>query len=126
MFADDVGLWSQSSKIFSSRNCWVLNFGWRSVQSIEYPQMMMNLNEETKINFKQMWTESPGNCFMVLVGSEYFQAVDQIEKRVEEIHEELNIVKIDKFFFFEQMHKDVLPVTNNSKKPKVWTLIRRF
>ena len=79
----------------------------------------MNLDEETKINFKQMWSESPGNCFMVLVGSEYFQVVDQIDKRVEEIHEDLNIVKIDKFFFFEKIDKDVLPVTKNFTKPKV-------
>ena len=79
---------------------------------------MMNLNEEREFNMKQMWTESPGNCFVALVGVKYFQVVDQIEKRLEKVQEELNAFKMEKMFFFEHLDKSVLPVTMNFKKPK--------
>ena len=76
----------------------------------------MNMN--SNMNFKQMWMESPGNCFIVLVGVKYFQVVDQIEKKVEEIQNQVSFTKIEKMFFFEKSD-DILPISKTFKLPKV-------
>ena len=65
-----------------------------------------------------MWMESPGNCFIVLVGVKYFQVVDQIEKKVEEIQNQVSFTKIEKMFFFEKSD-DILPISKTFKMPKV-------
>ena len=76
----------------------------------------MNMN--SNMNFKQTWMDSPGNCFIVLVGVKYFQVVDQIEKKVEEIQNQVSFTKIEKMFFFEKSD-DILPISKTFKMPKV-------
>ena len=65
-----------------------------------------------------MWMESPGNCFIVLVGVKYFQVVDQIEKKVEEIQNQVSFTKIEKMFFFEKS-ETIVPISKTFKMPKV-------
>ena len=76
------------------------------------------MNMKSNVNFQQMWMESPGNCFIVLVGVKYFQVVDQIEKKVEEIQNQVSFTKIEKMFFFEKSD-DILPISKTFKMPKV-------
>ena len=116
MYADDIGQWLQNSKLLKNRNCYVFNFGWSKTETISTPQIKMNMNNN--FNFKQMWMESPGNCFIVLVGVKYFQVVDQIEKKVEEIQNQVSFTKIEKMFFFEKSD-DILPISKTFKMPKV-------
>ena len=116
LYADDIGQWLQNSKLLNNRNCYIFNFGWSKTETISTPQIMMNMN--IKVNLKQMWMESPGNCFIVLVGVKYFQVVDQIEKKVEEIQNQVSFTKIEKMFFFEKSD-DILPIFKTFKMPKV-------
>ena len=77
------------------------------------------MTTDKTVNFKKMWTESPGNCFIVLVGSKYFQDVDQIEKKVEEMQTQYKThIKIEKMFYFEKSGEN-LPTSMNFKRPKV-------
>ena len=99
-----------------NKNCYVFNFGWKNDEVTRFPQIMMDLDKS--VNFKKMWTESPANCFIVLVGSKYFQDVDQIEKNVEEIQNQVSHNKIEKMFFFEKSGKN-LPTSKTFKRPKV-------
>ena len=116
LYADDIGQWLRNSKFLKSRNCYVFNFGWSKTETISTPQIMMNM--KSNVNFQQMWMESPGNCFIVLVGVKYFQVVDQIEKKVEEIQNQVSFTKIEKMFFFEKSD-DILPISKTFKMPKV-------
>ena len=115
-YADDISQWLQNSKLMKNKNCYVLNFGWQNDEVTRFPQIMMTLDKT--VNFKKMWTESPGNCFIVLVGSKYFQDVDQIENKVEEIQNQVSHNKIEKMFYFEKSGKN-LPTSKTFKRPKV-------
>ena len=100
----------------TNKNCYVLNYDYKRFPATKFPMMMMNLDKT--VNFKKMWTDSPGNCFIVLVGSKYFQDVDQIEKNVEEIQNQVSHNKIEKVFYFKKSGKN-LPTSKAFKRPKV-------
>ena len=114
---DDVAYWIQNSKILSSRNCYVLNYGWKNVEAFE-TQIQMSLKNEKMISFHHTWGQSPGNCWIVLVGQENLQNVDQIDKKLDEILNELMIINAQKMFLFEKID-DKLPHTIAFKWPKV-------
>ena len=118
LHADGISQWSQNLRVLSSRNCYVLNFGFENVHSFEAPQIMMSLKKEKIFSFHQMWKQSPGNCFIVLVGEKYFQSVDKISEMLEQIIQELRIVKILKIFFFESK-TEKLPETKTFTQAKV-------
>ena len=115
-YADDITLWLEGTKPYSSMNCLALNFGWKNVDSIDIPQIVMTLNTD-KISFKHMWNHDSFNCFIVLVGGKYFQVVDEISEKVDEIVDNLNIMKIKTTYFFEKTDSG-LPKTK-SLMPKV-------
>ena len=116
-FNDDVGQWLLPDyNKMTNKNCYILNYDYKNFLSTEFPMIMMTLDKS--VNFKKMWTESPGNCFIVLVGSKYFQDVDQIEKKVEEIQNQVSHNKIEKMFYFEKSGKN-LPTSKTFKRPKV-------
>ena len=115
-YADDITLWLEGTVTYASRNCLALNFGWKNVDSIDIPQIVMTLNTD-KISFKHMWNQDSFNCFIVLVGGKYFQVVDEISEKVDEIVDNLNIMKIKTTYFFEKTDSG-LPKTK-SLMPKV-------
>ena len=116
LYADHIGQWLQNSNLLKNRNCYIFNFEWTTPETTRFPQIMMNLDKP--FNLMQMWMENPGNCFIVLVGSKYFQVVDQIEKKVEEIQNQVSFTKIEKMFFFEKS-ETIVPISKTFKKPKV-------
>ena len=116
-FNDDVGQWLLPDyNKMTNKNCYVLNYDYKKFPPTKLPMIMMTLDKS--VNFKKMWTESPGNCLIVLVGSKYFQDVDQIEEKVEEIQNQVSDNKIEKMFFFEKSGKN-LPTSKTFKRPKV-------
>ena len=116
-FNDDVGQWLLPDyNKMTNKNCYVLNYDYKKFPPTKFPMIMMTLDKS--VNFKNMWRESPGNCFIVLVGSKYFQDVDQIEKKVEEIQNQVSHNKIEKMFYFEKSGKN-LPTSKTFKRPKV-------
>ena len=92
---------SQHSKpgenVFESRNCFGLNVGWKSVQTLEIPTLSMNLDQEFKISKKDF--KAPMNCFIVFVGGKFIKDVDSVVERAKEISEEFYINKPSMYFF---------------------------
>ena len=86
------------------------------MDSIDIPQTVMTLNSDEN-SFKHMWNHGSYNCFIVLVGGEYFQVVDEISEKVDGIVDILNIMKIRTTYFFEETDSG-LPKTR-SFMPKV-------
>ena len=78
-------------------NCFGLNFGWKSVQTLEIPTLSMNLDQGLKISKKDF--KAPMNCFIVFVGGKYIKDVDSVVERAKEISEEFHINKPCIYFF---------------------------
>ena len=83
--------------VFQSRNCFGLNFGWKSVETLEIPTLPMNLDQGFKISKKDF--KAPMNCFIVFVGGKFIKDADFVVQRTKEISEQLHINKPSMYFF---------------------------
>ena len=90
--------------VFESRNCFGLNFGWKSVKTLGIPLITMNLDRSVKISKKTL--EAPMNCFIVFVGGRFLKNVDSVVERAKEISAEFHISK-PSMYFFEGRHQDI-------------------
>ena len=83
-------------------NCYAISFGWP--QELSISQLVVNLDNKNNVEHLEMVRQSgPANCFMVFIGGEYVNRLEDIFQKVEGLS--VRLVSKPIIYFAEKVEK---------------------
>ena len=92
--------WITGLDLIRNQNCYLLNFGWS--EELSLPQLRLVRGHENHF-YERVRSSAPSNCFLVFIGGEYVNKVNEIVEKVDRVTE--GLVTRPSVYFTEETDK---------------------